>query len=259
MGTAIATNRLAPGMARQLERFREALAGGMPRRGWKIGINVPEVLRHLELPHSAVAWIDGRRVVPSGAELAWRPEARLHAEPEIAIRVGDRVPAGASPETARGCIASLHPALEIVSYAERLADLDDVLACCMFHDATVLGPPAPLEAVRGLGAEWPALRVGERSADPPRADLVPDDLGGLLAFAAAYLDVFGESLEPDDLVLSGSYCARAAPLVAGEEVVAEFGPAGRVCARVSPPAGGRAGPGGPQAAAAPARPRTKRR
>ena len=47
----ISADRFAPGMARQLDRFRAALADGMPRLSWKIGINVPEVLRRLDLPH----------------------------------------------------------------------------------------------------------------------------------------------------------------------------------------------------------------
>jgi 2-keto-4-pentenoate hydratase len=79
-------------MARQLERFRAALASGMPRRGWKIGINVPEVLRRLDLTHPGVGWIDGRRVFADGVELAARADARLHAEPELALAIARAVP-----------------------------------------------------------------------------------------------------------------------------------------------------------------------
>lgn len=42
-------DRYAPGMALQLEAFDKALAAGMPRLGWKVGINVPEVLGQLKL------------------------------------------------------------------------------------------------------------------------------------------------------------------------------------------------------------------
>jgi 2-keto-4-pentenoate hydratase len=228
----IAPDRFAAGMARQLERLRAALAAGMPRAGWKIGINVPEVLERLGLPHSGVGWLDGSRVFADGVELPMRPEARLHVEPEVALRVARAVPPGCPAQLARGHIAAVHPALEVVSYAKPTAGFDDVLAHCMFHDATVLGPASPPDAVRDLGRAWPVLRVGDRPAEEPRADLVPADLGELLAFAADYLAAFGESLEAGDLVLSGSFTASAVPLAAGE-VVAEYGPLGRVSARIS--------------------------
>jgi 2-keto-4-pentenoate hydratase len=218
-------------MARQLERFRAARAAGMPRAGWKVGINVPEVLRRLDLPHPGVGWLDGRRVFGDAVELPARADARLHAEPEVAIRLARAVPAGCEVELARQCIGAVHPALEIVSYAKPTAGLDDAIAHCMFHDATILGAPAPPDAARGLGDPWPVLRVGDRPADPPRADLVRSDLGELVAFVAAYLAAFGESLEAGDLVLSGSFTASAAALAAGHEVAADFGPLGRVCAR----------------------------
>jgi len=228
---AVVPERFRPGMERQLERFRAALAGGMPRRGWKIGINVPEVLRRLELPHPGLGWIDGRRVFSDGAELASEPGARLHVEPEVALRLARAVPRGASAELGRDCIGAVHPALEIVDYARPGSGLDDVVAHCMFHSATVLGAPAPLATARGLGNSLPLLRVAARSADPPRSDLVPSDLGELVAFAAAYLSAFGLALEAGDLLLSGAYLAKAAALAAGEQAVAEFGSLGSVTAR----------------------------
>jgi len=229
----VVPERFAPGMALQLARYRQALADGMPRRGWKIGINVPEMLRHLDLPHPGVGWLDGRRVFSAGVELERPRDARLRVEPEVALSLSKVVTPGCSAETARGCIATVHPALEIVNYAQPSTALDDVVAHCMFHDATILGPPASLEAAHDLGSELPILRVGSRSSDPPRRDLVPADLGQLVVFVAGYLAAFGQSLEPDDLLLSGSYTAKALAIGAGEEAVAEFGPLGIVSARVA--------------------------
>jgi 2-keto-4-pentenoate hydratase len=229
----VAPEKFAPGMVLQLARLREALAGGMPRRGWKIGINVPEVLGQLDLPHPGVGWLDGRRVFSAGAELERPPDAQLRVEPEVAVAVAKVVAPGCSAEAARSCIESVRPALEIVNYGQPSSGLDDVVAHCMFHDATILGSPASLEAARDLGNGLPTLRVGPRSSDPPRADLVPADLGELVAFVAKYLAAFGQALEPGDLVLSGSYTARAVAIEAGDEAVAEFGPLGTVSARVA--------------------------
>lgn len=227
----IAPDRFAPGMARQLLRLREALRGGMPRCGWKVGINVPEMRRRLGLPHPAVGWLDGRRVLATGSELRPESQARLHAEPELAIRIARAVPPEGSAETARASIGAVHPALELVDYARPGSSLDEVLEHCMFHEATVLGPAGPLEATRELGREKPTLRVGGGSAHPPRSDLVPSDPGTLVAFVASYLGVFDQSLEAGDLVLSGSYTAQAAPLGPGEEAIADFGPLGTVSVR----------------------------
>jgi len=225
--------KFAAGMTRQLERLRQARAGGMPRRGWKIGINVPEMLRRLDLPHPGVAWIDGGKVLATGSELEVPPGARLHVEPELAIRLGEAVAPGTAADTAARRIDSVQPALEIVDYALPTSGLEDLVAHGMFHRATVLGLPADFATAAELGTRWPALRVGERTGDSPRSDLVPSDLGELVVFAADYLAAFGEALEPGDLILSGSYLARAAPWSAGDEVVADFGPLGAVSARAA--------------------------
>jgi 2-oxo-hept-3-ene-1,7-dioate hydratase len=143
------------------------------------------------------------------------------------------VPPGSQADLARRCIDALHPALEIVSYAKPTAGLDDAIAHCMFHDATILGAPAPPGVARDLGHRWPILRVGDATADPPRADLVPEDVGALVAFVADYLAAFGESLQAGDLVLSGSFTASAIALAAGAEAAADFGLLGCVRARVA--------------------------
>lgn len=222
-------------MALQLERLRTALAAGMPRRGWKVGINVPEVQQRLRLPHAAVGWLDGQRVLPSGAVLAIAPGARLHVEPELALSLGDRPAVGGSSQAARGCIAWVHPALEVVDYAKPASALDDVLAHAMFHHATVLGPASLPGVARELGSRWPLLRLDGVTRGEPRSDLVPADLGALVAFVAGYLAAFGERLEAGDVVLSGSFTARAVPVGAGQQATAEFGPLGVVAARFAAP------------------------
>jgi 2-keto-4-pentenoate hydratase len=225
--------KFEPGMALQLARFQEALAEDMPRRGWKVGINVPEVLRRLELPHPGVGWLNGARILTSGAVVEAPPGSRLHVEPEIALRVSQRVPVGCSHEVARNCVSTLYPALEIVDYAKPGSGLTDVVGHSMFHEAAVLGPASALRLAQGLGSRWPRLRAGDNVADSPRDDLVPADLGQLVAFVASFLSAFGHALEPGDLLLSGSYTAKALSISPGDEALAEFGPLGAVSVRVS--------------------------
>ncbi|MCA9506616.1 MAG: hypothetical protein KC616_26250, partial [Myxococcales bacterium] len=111
--------------------------------------------------------------------------------------------------------------------------LEELVAGCILHHATVLGDvrPASTAADSGLGREWPRLRVGERKADAPREDLVPADPGEVVAFVARYLDAFGERLAAGDLILAGSYMAQALPIGPGEEAVADYGALGSVSVR----------------------------
>jgi 2-keto-4-pentenoate hydratase len=205
----------------------------MPRCGWKVGINVPEIQKRLALPHAGIGWLDGDQLLRSESVLTASSGARLHVEPEVALRISGRVPEAIPASRARCHIAAVHPALEIVNYAKPGSGLTDVVAHSMFHEATVLGDAVSLEAVPELGSSWPVLMVDDRPGTPPRSDLVPAELGELVAFAAAYLAAFGQILEDGDLLLSGAFLDRAPGISPGGSAVAEFGPMGSVAARVA--------------------------
>jgi 2-keto-4-pentenoate hydratase len=215
-------------MERQLARWRGALASGMPRRGWKVGINVPAVQARVGLAHALLGWIDGRRVHASGASLEPDPASKWHVEPELAIRLARTVDPAAGEDAAAACVANVAPALEIVDYALPADDLETVIEHSMFHAGCVLGASRPADAAAELGVRWPVLKVGERIGPAPRADLVPARLGALLHFAAELLAGFGEELRAGDLLLSGSYAERAVTLAPHSEAVADFGRLGRV-------------------------------
>ena len=215
-------------MERQLARWRAALADGMPRRGWKVGVNVPEVQARVGLGHALVGWLDGRRVHASGARLEPPGGARWHVEPELAIRVATAVDPAAGASGARACIDGVAPALEIVDHARPAVDLASLIEDDMFHAGCVVGVFCPADAAAGLGTRWPVLRVGGRAAPAPRADLVPADLGALLHFAAELLARFGERLDAGDLLLSGSYLESAVALTPHCDARADFGPLGEV-------------------------------
>ncbi len=215
-------------MERQLSRMRAELAGGMPRRGWKVGINVPEVQARLGLGHALLGWIDGRRVHESGERLEPGEGTKWHVEPELAIHLARTVDPRADENAARACVAAVAPALEIVDYALPTDGLEALIEHSMFHAGCILGASGPVDAAAELGVRWPVLQVGERIAPSPRADLVPSHLGALLRFAAGLLAHFGEELRAGDLLMSGSYTERAVALAPHSEVLADFGPLGRV-------------------------------
>ncbi len=103
----------------------------------------------------------------------------------------------------------------------------------MFHEATILGDPVALEDARELGNKWPRLSIAGEEPLLPRSDLVPVDLGELVAFAADFLAAFGQSLNEGDILLSGAFIAQAPIISAGDTAVAEYGQMGSVSVQIA--------------------------
>ncbi len=139
------------------------------------------------------------------------------------------MPPDASASDARRAIAAVAPAFEFVDYARGGMELDELLAHSMYHAGTVLGTLQPLPAtLDDAGREWPVVVRESKPPLSPRDDLVPRDLGALVATVARYLGEFGEALLAGDTILSGSFTERAVRLEPGTRVVADIGSLGRV-------------------------------
>lgn len=224
-------DRYAPGMKAQLARFHGALSQGMPRMGWKVGINVPEILAHLRLAHSGVGWLDGNHVFRDAAELSIPVGAELKLEPELAIHMGGAVEKDATDAVAVEQIRGVSPAFELVNYAQPKDGLDTIVGHSMFHFGCVLGEVQSLDAASEMGTRWPRLEVEGIECPAPRSDLVPENLGSIVGFVARYLGAFDERLEPGDIIMSGSYTATAIDLLSGTQVRADYGTLGSLSVR----------------------------
>jgi 2-keto-4-pentenoate hydratase len=162
-------DRYAAGVQVQLARLQEAIGAGMPRRGWKVGIDVPEILEAQGLRHPGVGWIREDRVLGSGAVFEPPADARLHVEAEICLRMAGTPPPGCGRDEAFAAIAAVAPALEIVNYARPTDELDAVIAHSMFHEACVVGEELPTsELPADLGREWPVLSIDAEPGPPAR-------------------------------------------------------------------------------------------
>jgi 2-oxo-3-hexenedioate decarboxylase len=217
--------------AEQLQAFRARRAAGMPRLGWKVGINVPEVQKKLGLTGPLVGWLDGERRYPCGASVPVAADAKLHVEPELCVRIARRVEPDADPAAALAAVDGIAAALELVDYAKPASDLPGVVRNCMFHHGCVLGEFRPPRADIGIAAQV-SLHVDGVSAGPARADLVPAQLADLVQLVAQLLAAGGEQLEPGDHILSGCFLSQAVPL--GQTAEARLGDFGTVrCTRWS--------------------------
>lgn len=208
---------LRPGMEVQLARRRAAIAAGMTPRGWKVGLNVKAVQAHFGIDTACVGWLDGRRILDSGAVVDFLPEVGMRVEPEVCLRVGEG-----------GRLDAIAPALELVDFTTPPKDLFALLSSSILHVATVVGAFAPPERAAGLGERWPVLEVTGQPTPPLGAGLVPADLQETVDFVAAMLPRFGEQLVAGDLILAGSYAAAVPPLERGARAKADFGPLGSV-------------------------------
>jgi 2-keto-4-pentenoate hydratase len=221
------TNVLDDALADQLQLLEARLAGGMPRLGWKVGINVPEVQKQLGLTHALVGWLDGARRFASGDSVPVPASAKLHAEVELCVRMAHALAADADRDAALAAVDAVAPALELVDYAIPVQGLADVVRSSMFHFGTVLGSWQPARADIAI-ASAVSLRVDEVHAAPARAELVPGHLGEFVLFVAQQLAAAGMQLQAGDHIMSGCFVAKALALRAGQVAEAQLGPFGSV-------------------------------
>jgi len=216
------------GMARQLKVLTVALASGMPRLGWKIGINDPAAQQRMGLDGALVGWLDGRRVFADGATYTPPPQAKPRIEAETAIIVGADVSAEATLEEARAAISSVAAAFEFVNAAKPLTPLDDLLGYDILHDAVMFGPEAPLAQAAGLGANGlPAISQNGTVVRNGLSGRYPDDLGEIVLHVAKTLAKHGQELRAGDRIIGGSYIDPF-DIAPKDRIEADFGPLGKL-------------------------------
>jgi 2-keto-4-pentenoate hydratase len=220
------------GMVRQLKAFNAARAGGMPRAGWKIGINDPNAQQRIGLSAPIVGWLDGRRVFEAGQPYRPRAGALPRIEAEVAILLGSDVNAGASRAFARSAVASVSAAIEFVDGTKPRGSLEEMLAHDIFHDGVLFGPEHPLEAAGGLVANgFPAVAQNGAEVRKGLPGRYPDDLAELVVHVANVLGRYGESLKAGDRIIGGSFIDPF-DVAVGDKVTANFGPLGMVAFEV---------------------------
>src|SRR4051812_1737907 len=127
------------GLDRMAARRRSELEAGARHTGWKVGFNDVNARAMLGLRTGVVGYLTDRTASVDGS-VAIAGE-RYAAEVEVAFRLGARIRSNASDEEAFAAIAALHPAVEVVAFAE--LDVEDMLARDVWHHAYVLGPATP--------------------------------------------------------------------------------------------------------------------
>ncbi len=222
-------HRLAEGMRRQLTSFRVQLGSGMPRTGWKIGINDPAAQQRMGIDGCLVGWLDGRRVIEAGEVYAPPPGARPRIEAEIAIALKRGLEAGASREDAAAAMGAIAPAIEFVNGAKPLTPLDELLAHDILHEAVLFGSDAPpgTNATALVAAGYPRVSLNGEFVRQGLPGRYPDDLADLVLHVANVLHEYGEALGAGDRIIGGSFIDPF-DVAPGDTVEADFGPLGNI-------------------------------
>jgi 2-keto-4-pentenoate hydratase len=218
---------LDDGLRRQHAERKRRIAGGMPRAGWKVCVNDPRVQKRLGLDASFAAFLDGSRVLGSGAAWTIADGSVPGVEPELALRFATRVSADESRERIAAAIEGVAPAIEVVDWRDPRLELEHLAATSSFHAGVVFGDLHPFALAPRIGGDVPTLRRNGERAGVADAALVPADLTALVARLAIELARYGDGFEAGDWLICGA-CTAPSPVTAGDIVEADFGSIGSV-------------------------------
>ena len=220
-------DRVVAGMAAQLAKRAEVLAGGAEPIGWKVGFNVPSVQEAFGIRQPVTGFMTTRSLVPAGEPHSLAGATTPMAEPEVAVHIGASVDAGCDREEAAAAIAALGPAIEIADVHPLTNDVERVVAMNAYHRAVSFGDP-----VSGVELDEVTARVtynGQPLGDPDPTDTTLDPVAAV-QLAAATIATGGERLRPGDRIITGSLVPP--PVVSpGDELALDLGPLGSLALR----------------------------
>ena len=215
----------------QLALIARREGAGERHVGWKVGLTAKPIQEQFRV-HEPVFGCLLREGVRSSGHLFNHGELIAPGfENEICMRLGARLAGdGVTLDAARGAVAACYPALEIIeTRGDFTKDLPLALADNAQQKAIVLGRATPLA---DLDLTTLGVRVeinGREVATGTGAAVLGNPLRSLV-WLAAKLAEFGRSLEPGELVMTGSF-TRQFPLAAGDHVRSTFDTLGWVEAR----------------------------
>jgi 2-keto-4-pentenoate hydratase len=230
--------RIVAGMAAQ-GRLRESrLEAGEQRVGWKAGLGTAQAMQAASIAAPVTGFLTNASlasgmITTDGLSIdGWR-NAKL--EPEVAVRVGADVPAGADRHTVLAAISAAAPAIEIVDLGDP-GDIEQVLAGNVFHRAFLFGPFSEI-----AGAELASARLDvARDGHEPQTGIDPAAaLGDLLEIVRAVADqvpLSGGDLRAGDVIMTGS-AIPAVAISGGERFKVTLQGAGDVSLVIAPAAG----------------------
>ncbi len=214
-----------------ISRFNEPIAG------WKIGCTSEAAQATLGTDGPFFGPLIGSRFYASDAVVETAATSLRVVEPEIALRLGQDLPAREEPYSVADVMAaveSIHPSLEVIDRRVPGGFADGVLwhiTDCGLSDALVLGP-----GTTGLSADaLPDLAVEARvNGEVVSTGFGRNALGGpqhALQWIANTFSSLGRTLEAGQVITTG-LLTDIFVLKPGDEIEAEYEKLGKVSAKV---------------------------
>lgn len=208
--------RIIEGMNRQAEA-RKSASGG--RLGWKSGFGTEGAMALIGVEQPLLGFLTDGSLLATGATVDVSDWAMPLIEPEVAVRIGTEIGAGAGPEEGAAAIEAVAAAIELVDLGA-VDYVSNILAGNIFHRHVILGEFTALDDA-GLDAIRIAVTAnGTRGefADPRE---VIGDIGKVVAALADQADLYGETFHPGDVVITGA-AVPPAPLQSGDAFEVEL-------------------------------------
>jgi 2-oxo-3-hexenedioate decarboxylase len=196
--------RVMRGLRKQRAKRDDELASGRRRIGWKTGMG-GAVMERLGTTGTLVGYMTDASVVRDGATIDVSAWTNPLLEPEVAIRLGRDLEAGATREEGLAAIDALASAIEVADVDPPFEDPEALLAGNLFHRGVLL---APWDEARA-GALVDGIALSVRSGDTVYADHVDPfipigDLGDVAVHVANVVAQMGETLSAGDVVITGT-------------------------------------------------------
>ena len=206
--------------------------------GYKIGCTSAVMQQYLGIPHPCGGGLFANRVYESGVVLAANDFVRVGVECEIAVRLGQDLPASQAPFSAESvalAIESYHPAIEIVD--ERYIDWQSIGAPTLVADdfyaaGCVLGRPVARADIPDLLTVVGRAIINDVEVGRGTGADVLGHPHHPLAWLANHLAADGRGLRAGQIVLTGSL-VKTIWLNRGDSVLMELSGLGSVEAAFS--------------------------
>jgi 2-keto-4-pentenoate hydratase len=228
MTPAHSDDRVARGMATQLDARRRRLEGGEQHLGWKVGFGTRQAMEGLEISAPLVGHLLTSGRLESGATVSLDGWSAPRLEPEVAVHLAADVDAAGGRGAVAAALAGLGVAIELVDLDPDASDPQDILARNIFQRHVLLGPVQDVGGTAEL-----RLRVtvgGEQRAEADDVTAATGDVLDAVASVAASLEAAGERLRARDVVIAGSI-VPALEIAPGDDVRVELAPLGALDVR----------------------------
>ncbi len=210
-----------------------------PLFGWKIAATSIAGQKHINVDGPLAGRLLAERVIADGGACPLGNNLMRVAEMEFAFRMAADLPPRSSPytqEEVMGCVASLHPAIEIPDsryHDFTLVGLAQLVADNACAHRFILGP-ATDAAWRGIDLATHSVRafVNAKPAGEGSGANVLGDPRIALTWLANELSCHGLTLKAGEAVTTGT-CVQPVAIAAGDRVEGDFGILGAVAVTIT--------------------------